>query len=55
MKTDSLIHRFFREFTGAFFTLMGEEERKAGTTNLRSGSERAAVSLRRRFLAGLAQ
>ena len=29
MKTDSLIHRFFREFTGAFFTLLGEEERQA--------------------------
>lgn len=29
MKTDSVIHRFFREFRGAFFTLMGEDERQA--------------------------
>ncbi len=29
MKTDSFIHRFFREFRGAFFQLIGEDERKA--------------------------
>lgn len=29
MKTDSFFHRFFREFRGAFFTLIGEDERKA--------------------------
>lgn len=29
MKTDSFINRFFREFPGAFFTLIGEDERKA--------------------------
>ena len=30
MKTDSFFNRFFREFPGAFFTLIGEDERKAG-------------------------
>ena len=29
MKTDSFIHRFFREFRGAFFTLIGEDESNA--------------------------
>ncbi len=29
MKTDSFLHRFFREFRGAFFTLIGDDERKA--------------------------
>ena len=29
MKTDSFINRFFREYPGAFFTLIGEDERKA--------------------------
>jgi hypothetical protein len=29
MKTDSFFHRFFREFIEAFFTLIGEDERKA--------------------------
>jgi len=29
MKTDSFINRFFSEFLGAFFTLIGEDERKA--------------------------
>lgn len=29
MKTDSFINRLFREFPGAFFTLIGEDERKA--------------------------
>jgi predicted transposase/invertase (TIGR01784 family) len=29
MKTDSFINRFFREYPGAFFTLLGEDERKA--------------------------
>jgi len=29
MKTDSFINRLFREFPGVFFTLIGEDERKA--------------------------
>jgi predicted transposase/invertase (TIGR01784 family) len=29
MKTDSFINRFFREFPGAFFTLIGENQQKA--------------------------
>lgn len=29
MKTDSFMHRFFREFRGAFFTLIGEDESQA--------------------------
>ena len=29
MKTDSAIHRFFREYPGAFFTIIGENENKA--------------------------
>jgi len=29
MKTDSFVNRFFREFPGVFFTLIGEDERKA--------------------------
>lgn len=29
MKTDSFINRFFREYPGAFFTLIGEDERQA--------------------------
>jgi len=29
MKTDSVINRFFREFPGAFFTLLGENQQKA--------------------------
>ncbi len=29
MKTDSFIHRFFREFPGAFFVLIGQDEQKA--------------------------
>jgi predicted transposase/invertase (TIGR01784 family) len=31
MKTDSFFHRFFREFPGAFFRLIGEDERKAAS------------------------
>ncbi len=30
MKTDSIINRFFREFPGVFFTLIGENQQKAG-------------------------
>lgn len=29
MKTDSFINRFFREYPGTFFTLIGEDEQKA--------------------------
>ncbi|MGH7451199.1 MAG: DUF2887 domain-containing protein [bacterium] len=29
MKTDSFINHFFREFPGVFFTLIGEDEKKA--------------------------
>src|SRR5262245_46465118 len=29
MKTDSIINRFFREFPGEFFTLIGEDQQKA--------------------------
>jgi len=29
MKTDSIINRFFREFPGEFFTLIGENPQKA--------------------------
>lgn len=29
MKTDSVINRFFREFPGEFFTLIGENRQKA--------------------------
>ena len=31
MKTDSFFYRFFSEFPGAFFALIGEDERKAGS------------------------
>jgi predicted transposase/invertase (TIGR01784 family) len=30
MKTDSFFYRFFRQYRGAFFTLIGEDKRKAG-------------------------
>jgi len=30
MKTDSFFYRFFRQYRGAFFTLIGQDRRKAG-------------------------